>query len=48
MITVIVPVRNGMPWLEQQLGALVAQDCPEAWEVVIADNGSTDESPAVR
>ncbi len=47
MISVIVPVLNGMPWLEQQLGALVEQDCPEVWEVVIADNGSTDESPAV-
>jgi GT2 family glycosyltransferase len=47
MISVIVPVRNGMPWLEQQLGALVDQDCPEPWEVVVADNGSTDDSPAV-
>jgi len=47
MISVIVPVRDGMPHLEQQLGALAVQQCAEPWEVVVADNGSTDESPAV-
>jgi glycosyltransferase involved in cell wall biosynthesis len=47
VISVIVPVRNGMPWLEDQLRALVDQECAEAWEVIIADNGSTDDSPAV-
>ena len=46
MISVVVPVHNGMPWLEDQLVALVAQQCPEPWEVVIADNGSTDRSAA--
>jgi len=46
MISVIVPVRNGMPWLEEQLRALDAQSCDEAWEVVVADNGSTDGSLA--
>jgi GT2 family glycosyltransferase len=44
VISVIVPVRNGLPWLEEQLAALTAQDCPEAWEVIVADNGSTDRS----
>ncbi len=44
MISVIVPVRNGMPLLEEQLRALAAQRCDEPWEVVIADNGSTDGS----
>ena len=42
MISVIVPVRNGMPLLEEQLRALAAQECVEPWEVVVADNGSTD------
>ena len=42
MISVIVPVRNGMPLLEEQLRALAAQKCDEPWEVIIADNGSTD------
>jgi glycosyltransferase involved in cell wall biosynthesis len=47
VIGVIVPVRNGMPWLEQQLRALSEQQCHEPWEVVVADNGSTDESRSV-
>ena len=47
MISVIVPVRNGMPWLEQQLRALAEQECHEPWEVVVADNNSTDESGLV-
>ncbi len=42
-----MPVRNGMPWLEDQLRALVDQQCDVEWEVVIADNGSTDRSAAV-
>ena len=46
MISVIIPVRNGMPVLEEQLRALQAQRCDEPWEVVIADNGSTDDSLA--
>jgi glycosyltransferase involved in cell wall biosynthesis len=44
VISVIVPVRNGRPWLEQQLQALAEQECHEPWEVVVADNNSTDES----
>ena len=44
MISVIVPVRNGMPWLDHQLRALAEQECHEAWEVVVADNNSTDRS----
>lgn len=44
MISVIVPVRDGGPWLVEQLAALASQDCPEPWEVVIADNGSSDGS----
>jgi glycosyltransferase involved in cell wall biosynthesis len=47
VISVIVPVRNGMPWLEQQLRALAEQECHEPWEVVVADNNSTDESGLV-
>jgi glycosyltransferase involved in cell wall biosynthesis len=47
VISVIVPVRNGMPWLEQQLRALAEQDCTEPWELLVADNNSTDESMVV-
>ena len=44
MISVIVPVRNGMPWLEEQLRALAEQECDGPWEVVVADNRSSDGS----
>ncbi|MGH9017671.1 MAG: glycosyltransferase family 2 protein [Acidimicrobiales bacterium] len=44
MISVVLPVRDAMPWLAAQLEALVAQRCDEQWEVVVADNGSRDDS----
>ena len=47
MISVIVPVRNGMPWLEEQLRAIVEQECDGPWEVIVANNNSTDESGSV-
>ncbi len=42
LVSVIMPVRNGMPWVEHQLRALSTQDLPGDWEVVVADNGSDD------
>jgi glycosyltransferase involved in cell wall biosynthesis len=47
VISVIVPVRNGQPWLEDQIRALVDQEYEGEWELVVADNGSTDDSPEV-
>ena len=44
MLSVILPVRNGLPWLGEQLEALGNQQCDDSWEVVIADNRSTDGS----
>jgi glycosyltransferase involved in cell wall biosynthesis len=44
LISVVVPVRNGMPWLEQQLQALSTQEVSVGWEVVVADNGSDDDT----
>jgi glycosyltransferase involved in cell wall biosynthesis len=42
VISVVVPVLDGLPWLEEQLAALCAQECSEPWEIVVADNGSAD------
>jgi glycosyltransferase involved in cell wall biosynthesis len=42
VISVVVPVRNGMPHIEEQIRALTAQKCAEPWEVIVADNGSRD------
>jgi glycosyltransferase involved in cell wall biosynthesis len=46
-ISVIVPVKNGLPWLHEQLRALRVQECSSPWEIVVADNASTDGTPAV-
>ena len=44
LISVVVPVRNGMPWIDHQLLALSAQEVAAEWEVMVADNGSEDDT----
>jgi GT2 family glycosyltransferase len=44
---VIIPVKNGLPFLHDQLRALRSQQSSHQWEVVIADNGSSDRSADV-
>lgn len=46
-VTVVIPVRNGAATLGDQLAALSAQDSEVPWNLVIADNGSTDGTRAV-
>jgi len=41
-VSVILPVRNGEPFLHLQLEALERQRCTFPWEVLLVDNGSTD------
>jgi GT2 family glycosyltransferase len=43
-ISVLVPVRNGMPHLLAQLDALSRQTYQGRWEIVLSDNGSTDDT----
>jgi GT2 family glycosyltransferase len=43
-VSVVVAVRNGLPWLTDQLTSLIAQETADAWEVLVCDNGSTDET----
>ena len=45
-VSVILPVRNGEPFLRNQLEALERQSCSFPWEVIVVDNGSTDRSAA--
>lgn len=45
-VSVVVPVRNGGPWLADQLRAVAGQRCDRRFELVVADNGSTDDSVA--
>jgi glycosyltransferase involved in cell wall biosynthesis len=44
LISVVVPLLNDAEHLPAQLEALASQDYTGRWEVVIADNGSTDGS----
>lgn len=41
-VSVVIPVRNGASTISEQLDALLRQSTRATWEVVIADNGSTD------
>ena len=42
LVSVVMPVRNGIPWIEHQIRALTAQQMTAEWEVIVADNGSDD------
>lgn len=44
MISVVIPARNCGPTIDDQLRALAGQDYEGDWEVVVADNGSTDDT----
>src|SRR5437867_4041956 len=43
-VSFVVPVRNGRPWLEAVLAAILAQDDGRPLEVLVVDDGSTDGS----
>ena len=48
MLSVIIPVRNGTGVLPRSLEALEASDLPrELWELIVVDDGSTDDTPAL-
>jgi glycosyltransferase involved in cell wall biosynthesis len=47
LVSVVIPCRNGARTLGGQLAALARQDYAGSWEVVLADNGSTDGSAAI-
>ncbi len=46
-LTVVIPARNEERTLPAQLEALVAEEWSGTWEVVVADNGSTDGTAEV-
>jgi glycosyltransferase involved in cell wall biosynthesis len=45
-VSVIIPVRDGADTIDAQLGALAAQVGAPTWELIIADNGSRDDTVA--
>ena len=40
-LSIVVPVRNGMPYLPDAIGSALA-DLPDEAELIVRDNGSTD------
>lgn len=46
-VSVVIPVRNGAPFIGKQLEALLNQQTQASFEIVVADNGSTDETVAI-
>jgi glycosyltransferase involved in cell wall biosynthesis len=44
-LSVVLPVRNGGPLLLRQVLALLHQESPPSYEVIVVDNLSTDGSP---
>lgn len=46
LISVVIPVRNGGKLLDEQLEALARQTFDGPWEIILADNGSTDGTQA--
>ena len=43
-LSIVIPCYNAAATVGTQLSAIAAQDCADPWEVIIADNGSTDAS----
>lgn len=45
-LSVVIPMRDAATTINDQLDALRSQEWSGSWEVVIVDNGSSDEGPA--
>ena len=44
-ISVLIPVYNGLPFIEAAIASVLAQECQD-WELLISDNGSNDGTRA--
>ena len=47
LISVVIPVKNGAPWLERLFEALLRQTLAGRTEIIVVDSGSQDESLAI-
>lgn len=46
-LSIVIPAFNASATITAQLEALVRQEWSHSWEVIVADNGSTDDTAAV-
>jgi glycosyltransferase involved in cell wall biosynthesis len=46
VVSVIIPSRNRLPWLQRTVAALLQQRQPPPWEAVVVDDGSRDGTAA--
>ncbi len=46
-VTIVIPVKNGLPYFQEVCAALAAQEYDGEWEVLCIDSGSTDGSQQV-
>jgi len=46
LVSIVMPVWNGAPYLRESLDSILAQSYPRT-EVIVVDDGSTDETPAI-
>ena len=47
-VSVVIPVHNAGPWLRDTLESVLNQTCdPGCLEVLVIDDGSTDQSAAI-
>lgn len=44
LVTVVIPTKNGGPLLDRVLSSIFSQQAPWAFEVLVVDSGSTDET----
>lgn len=47
MISVVIPAYNAADTLAEQLDSLTQQDYEGRWEVIVSDNGSTDDTATI-
>ena len=47
LVSVVMPTYNGAATIDEQLTALAGQTYAGAWELIVADNGSSDDTVAV-
>lgn len=47
LISVVIPVKNGAPWIDECLQGIIAQTLFHQCEIIILDSGSVDETLAI-